>query len=365
MRYSNIAMKQHPTASESSDASLIRTAEAYAVHYIYWPAFSLWSALFLMDMADVLPGQAPWIMRTRRALDDDLRDAITLLNDTTILHGIHRVQLSHDLTSQEVPEFLDWLADIEPTGMAEMLPPIEKISTLSDGRARFGMDDPIADWEGVELDTGLLDRLRTLIEDPNALSKLVIETLRRFWRDHLEAEFQRLQPQLRATVERGNRRTTLRTHRELVLELAGREPAGESIDGQGIRQILAIPTCYVGSFLLTRYEKEPDSVLLVAFEVGRASSDPAVGAAPTASTYRVLADETRLGILRFLATGERYGSEIVSYCGLSQPTVSKHLRMLVAEGFLAVRREGGTKFYSVHPARLAQVGRAVEELGKA
>jgi len=359
-------MSQHSAATEGSDASVIRTAETYPVRYIYWPAFSLWSALFLMDMAGGLPGQAAWIERTRRALDDDLRDAITLLNDTTILHGIHGEQLARDLTSQEIPELLGWLADIEPAGVAKMLPPIEKISALSDGRARFGMDDPIADWDGVELNARQIDRLRTLVEDPDALTEFVIETLRRFWRDHLEAEFRRLQPQLRATVERGNRRTDPRTHRELVLELAGREPAGESIDGRGIERILAIPTCHVGSFLLTRHIKDPGSVLLVAFEAGRASSsDRAIAAAPTASTYRALADETRLGILRFLATGERYGAEIVSYCGLSQPTVSKHLRMLVAEGLLTVRREGGTKFYSVHPERLAQVGRGVEELGKA
>lgn len=358
-------MSKYYAMSEDSEPSVIRTAESYSVRYTYWPAFSLWSALFLMDMADGLPGQAPWIETTRRRLDDGLRDAITLLNDTTIFHGIHGEQLARGLTSQEMPEFLDWLAGIGPVGIAAMLPPIEKISALSDGRARFGMDDPIADWSGVELDARLLGRLQGLVEDPNALSEFVIETLRRFWRDHLEAEFRRLQPLLQAAVDRGNRRTEPRTHRELVLELAGREPAGESIDGRGVRQILAIPTCHMGSFLLTRHLKDPDSILLVAFEVGRtSSSDRAAAAAPMASTFRALADDTRLGILRFLATGERYGAEIVSYCGLSQPTVSKHLRMLVAEGFLAVRREAGTKFYSVRPEKMAQVARGIEQLGK-
>ena len=359
-------MRLNDQARESGGSSVIRTAETYPTQYVYWPAFSLWSALFLMSMAEALPGQVPWIAGTRRALDNDLRDAITLLNDTTILHQFHGEQLRQARTSQEIPEFLDWLADMEPEGIAEMLPPLEKISALSDGRARFGMDDPIADWNGVELDARQLDRLRALIGDPTALKEFVVTTLQRFWRDHLETEFRRLQPKLRATVERGNRRTEPRTHRQLVLELAGREPAGESIDGQGIERILAIPACHVGAFLLTRQIKEPESVLLVAFEVGREPSpERSVGAAPTASTYRALADETRLGILRFLATGERYGTEIVNHCGLSQPTVSKHLRMLVAEGFLAVRREGGTKFYSVNPERLAQVGRSVEELGKA
>jgi DNA-binding transcriptional ArsR family regulator len=335
-----------------SNSSIIRTAAAYPTEYVYWPAFSLWSALFLMNMSHELPGQTRWVRRTCRALEPDLRDSITLLNDTTILHGIHVRQLALDLTSQEIPELLQWLANTRPQEIAGMLPPVQKISALSTGRARFGMDDPIADWSGLEVDSMQVSRLRSLIDSPEALKEFVIDTVQRFWEEHLAIEFRRLRPHLQDAVASGNRRKEPRTHRELVLELAGREPVGE--------------TCHVGSFLLTRHIKDPDSILLVAFESGRERvPDRTTSAEPTASTFRALADETRLDILRLLATGERYGSEIVNHCGLSQPTVSKHLRTLVAEGFLNVRREGGMKFYSINPNRLEQVGDGVGKLGAA
>ena len=344
---------------------MIRTVETYPVQYAYWPAFSLWSGLFLMNMADVLPGQPAWVGKTQRALDSELRDEVTVLNDICILQGLHRDQLREEKMSQGIPELLDDLSSLEPERLTRMLPPTHKIGALGDGRARFGMDDPIADWDGVRLDGRLVDRMRELIEDPKRLKEFVIRTLRRFWDDHLETEFRRLEPQLRAAVDRGSLNRRPRTHRELVLELAGREPAGEPFDGKGIERIFAIPVCHMGSFILTRHLTDGKSTMLAAFEAGRL---PVPGSArtavPTASTYRALADDTRLGILRLLGSGEKYGAEIVSHCGLSQPTVSKHLRMLVAEGLLTVRREGGTKYYSVNPSRLAQVGRSVEELGE-
>ena len=55
---------------------------------------------------------------------------------------------------------------------------------------------------------------------------------------------------------------------------------------------------------------------------------------------RALADETRLKILYFVSTGERFGGDIVTHLGLSQPGVSRHLRLLTASGLLRVRQEG-------------------------
>jgi len=358
-------MTQQRSSEAASDSSVIRTAETYPVQYTYWPAFSLWSALFLMNMADALPGQAAWIGKTRRTLRDELRNGVTLLNETCILHGLHCEQLRQDTMSLGIPDLLDWLSLLEPEEIAGMLPPIDKIRCLVDGRARFGMDDPIADWDGVGLDAALIHRMRTLIEDPECLKGFVIRTLQRFWDDHLEVEFRRLDAQLHAAVHHGNLNQRPRTHRELIRELVGREPVTEPLDGKGIERILAIPVCHMGSFAMSRHVTDADSVLLITFEAGRVPSpDSTPGTLPTASTYRALADETRLGILRLLSSEEKYGAEIVARFGLSQPTVSKHLRMLVAEGLLAVRREGGTKYYSVNPSRLAQIGRSVEDLGK-
>jgi ArsR family transcriptional regulator len=55
---------------------------------------------------------------------------------------------------------------------------------------------------------------------------------------------------------------------------------------------------------------------------------------------RLLGDESRLRLLRLLAREELNVSELTSILGLSQPTVSRHLRLLRDAGLLRERREG-------------------------
>jgi DNA-binding transcriptional ArsR family regulator len=76
-----------------------------------------------------------------------------------------------------------------------------------------------------------------------------------------------------------------------------------------------------------------------------------------ADIFDVIADGTRRDILRLLldrATAYPDGSsvsQIVGELGVSQPTVSKHLRVLRDAGLVAVREEGQHRFYSLstHP----------------
>ncbi|MFC2077179.1 ArsR/SmtB family transcription factor [Candidatus Bipolaricaulota bacterium] len=346
------------------DSGVVRTEEAFPVRYVYWPSFSLRTSMFVMDMGLVTPGQALWVDATRKNLDAEFRANISTLNEMDTYPRILHEQLRQGTASLEVPEFLDWLANVDPADIVELIPPREKIKALQEGRAMFGVDDPIADWNGVELDSELIERIEELLRSPAGIKELAHQTAERFWRDHLEPEFRRIEPLLRDLVERGNSHSGMRTQRELIRELVGRDPAGDSFDTRGVKEVLAIPVCHLGAFVLTRLLKGQEPVNLVAFEAGRSkASTRSLDESPTAFTYRALADDTRLSIVRLLASGERYGAEVVKHCGLSQPTVSKHLRILVAAGILDVRREGGTKYYSVNHSRLAEIGQSIETLG--
>ena len=81
-----------------------------------------------------------------------------------------------------------------------------------------------------------------------------------------------------------------------------------------------------------------------------------------ADIFDVIADSTRRDILRLLldrdAHSETTGtsvSQIVSELGVSQPTVSKHLKVLREAELVRVREEGQHRFYSIDAAPLAQV----------
>jgi DNA-binding transcriptional ArsR family regulator len=64
-----------------------------------------------------------------------------------------------------------------------------------------------------------------------------------------------------------------------------------------------------------------------------------------AEKFRMLADSTRLAILRVLIQGERNVSQVVDETGRSQANVSKHLKMLAEAGLVARRKVGLQVFY--------------------
>jgi DNA-binding transcriptional ArsR family regulator len=59
-----------------------------------------------------------------------------------------------------------------------------------------------------------------------------------------------------------------------------------------------------------------------------------------ASWFRVLAEPSRLRILRSLEDGEKNITELVAATGLTQANVSRHVQSLVDAGMVGRRREG-------------------------
>ena len=66
-----------------------------------------------------------------------------------------------------------------------------------------------------------------------------------------------------------------------------------------------------------------------------------------AGKFRMLADPTRLAILRTLMRGERNVTQVVEETGRNQANVSKHLKMLVEAGLATRRKEGLQVFYTL------------------
>jgi DNA-binding transcriptional ArsR family regulator len=94
--------------------------------------------------------------------------------------------------------------------------------------------------------------------------------------------------------------------------------------------------------------------------------------APTA--FAVLAEPTRRDILDLLRDGERPVGELVRDLRMSQPAVSKHLRVLRDAGLVEVRADAQRRLYRLSPAPLAEIdewlapyrslwGRSLDRLG--
>jgi DNA-binding transcriptional ArsR family regulator len=73
------------------------------------------------------------------------------------------------------------------------------------------------------------------------------------------------------------------------------------------------------------------------------------------AALQVLGEPHRLAILELLRDGERQVGEVVRHLGLSQPAVSKHLRILRDAGLVDVRPDAQRRLYRIRPEPLAEL----------
>jgi DNA-binding transcriptional ArsR family regulator len=73
------------------------------------------------------------------------------------------------------------------------------------------------------------------------------------------------------------------------------------------------------------------------------------------STFAVLAEPTRRSILDLLRERERSVGELVERLTVSQPGVSKHLRVLRDAGLVSVRTDAQRRVYGLRAEPLAEI----------
>jgi DNA-binding transcriptional ArsR family regulator len=82
---------------------------------------------------------------------------------------------------------------------------------------------------------------------------------------------------------------------------------------------------------------------------------------PLSLAFAALADPTRRAILARLAAGDADVSELMKPFGLTQPTISKHLKVLERAGLVALGRDAQRRPRSLVAAPLADIDRWLEQ----
>jgi len=78
-------------------------------------------------------------------------------------------------------------------------------------------------------------------------------------------------------------------------------------------------------------------------------------AATTTDAFNAVAEPRRRQILDLLAAGERPVNDLVELLGLTQPQVSRHLRVLREVGLVRVRDAGRQRLYRLDPEPLKAI----------
>ncbi len=73
------------------------------------------------------------------------------------------------------------------------------------------------------------------------------------------------------------------------------------------------------------------------------------------NVYEALAEPHRRRIIELVGEGERTAGDIVEALAISQPGVSKHLRILREAGLVSVRKDAQRRVYRLEPEKLAEL----------
>lgn len=75
----------------------------------------------------------------------------------------------------------------------------------------------------------------------------------------------------------------------------------------------------------------------------------------TAAVFSALADPQRRGVLELLRRAPRGVTELAEALGMSQPSASKHLRVLREAGLVRARPQAQRRVYEIDPAPMAEL----------
>src|SRR5919106_5195965 len=91
-----------------------------------------------------------------------------------------------------------------------------------------------------------------------------------------------------------------------------------------------------------------------------------VGGMVTDDVFAVIAEATRRDILTSLRSGDKAVGELVEELAASQPTISKHLKVLREAQLVTMRAQGQKRYYALNPKPLADVASWLEtfDVGK-
>jgi DNA-binding transcriptional ArsR family regulator len=73
------------------------------------------------------------------------------------------------------------------------------------------------------------------------------------------------------------------------------------------------------------------------------------------SAFAIIAEPNRRAILSLLASSERSVTEIEHHLRMSQPSISKHLRVLRDAGFVEARVDAQRRVYQIRPEPLMEL----------
>jgi DNA-binding transcriptional ArsR family regulator len=212
-----------------------------------------------------------------------------------------------------------------------------------------------------------------LLADPGEFAQQFVRMLQDYWEEAFEAEFRRVEPQLRESVAESKRLLATsgiwsvlgrlpphcraeRSSRELHVDL----PHEHTVDVSAARPLVLNPSVFVWPDLRVNCDDPWPLALVYATQQQAREAKPRTPPPELLHALRAVADDTRLRVLRLIAERPRTTQELAPLVGLSLPGLSKTLRRLTDAGLIRPHREGYYVVYHLVPGRFGEITEALD-----
>jgi DNA-binding transcriptional ArsR family regulator len=330
-----------------------------SVRFALAPAAEALMSLHVLLFPKIHAVQHPWI-RAMQALSPALKreirafaflyadafpdcfcptaSGVTFEDQLAVIRSLDDAQAAHELAR---PLFFYWEAD---AGGPERLGD----PAVRDGAIAFARET--AGEAGVELAAAAFD-------DPGRVRDRLVALLERYWEEAFSAEWARIEPLLREAMVEGAELAVAEGPLEVVAALPElrREPGvlvrmsphEHTVDISAANPLLLVPSAYVWPHV--RVNCDPPWPLLLIYPAPFVMREVARDPLPAAlvQTLRAVGDETRLRILKLVAERPRPTEELAPLVSLSEPALSRQLRILAEAGLVRPRRNGYYVLYAL------------------
>lgn len=192
-----------------------------------------------------------------------------------------------------------------------------------------------------------------LLQDPPRMVAVITGHLRRMWYEYLEPEWTRVRPLLIEAID-AFRHVSLEhlPPIEALAQVARRTPDEKMIAKvQGAERIVFVPSAHIGPYIgRLGFPIQPYIIFGAhAPEGQRAAPGSALNRSELLVRLGTLSDDTRLRVLALLVEHEELcAQELIDRLDTSQSAVSRHVRQLVATGYVIERWRDGSKCYRLN-----------------
>ena len=348
-------------------SDVVLAPRAVTVRVVFDPARTLINSLGMLNLTELRSGLGEWINQTVAAMPPDLRrdnevagqlfDVIDFADDPMDFPVlIDRIE-AQDMTEalSRLTAHIAHVADVDPKVVLE-------------SRERYV--DIIQGYfakKGDECDAETVAASYDYMVDAAKCQQFLVTHLRTMWTSYIEAEWTRVRPVLLDTVSAFDKLDLSDlTPLEAIQVVTGRDLTNFWKDEDETEELIFIPSTHCGPYVSQWGKNEKNRTYIIygaRIPEGVESFSTELSLRELLVQFTALADDTRLHILALLTTQREVCShDFQQMLDLSQSATSRHLRQLVACGFLNERRRDLNKYFSLNPRRVQETAASMRML---